>query len=66
VHFAQRGGDDFDLRMQTNYVVDHGEEGSGVEFRLGRNFGPRNSESFLQILFISDQHVDIFDNALDY
>ena len=63
VHLAQRRGDDLDLRMHLDHLVDHAEEGRRVELRCRRHVRPRDAEALLQVLFVADQHVDVLDDA---
>ena len=41
MHFAQGRGDNFYLGMFFSDLVDHSEEGAGIEFGFGGNVRPR-------------------------
>ena len=66
VHFAKRRGDDLDLRILLDYVVDHAEERARIELRFGGDLRTGDAESLLQVLFVADQHVDVLDDAADH
>ena len=65
VHFAQRGGDDFDLGMLREDAIDHAEERAGVELGFGGDFGAGDAEAYLQIFLVTDEHVHMLDDAAD-
>ena len=65
VDFAQRGSDNFDLGMLFGDLVDHCEEGAGIQFGFGGDLRTGDAEAHLQILFVADQDIDIFDNAIE-
>src|SRR5919205_1538907 len=63
VHLAQGRGDDLDVGVHLHHLVDHAEEGSGVELRGLRHVLPRNAEALLQVLLVADEHVNVLDDA---
>ena len=66
---AQGGGNDLDLRMPGDDLVDHAEEGAWIElrcFRPGSHLRPRDAQALLQILFIADQDVDVPKDAIEH
>ena len=60
VHLAERRRHHFHLWKSLDDFIDHAEEDAWIELRLGRDFRPGYAETLLQILFISDQHVNVF------
>src|SRR5207237_439802 len=66
VHLPQCRDDALDPRMLFYYLVDHAEKGGGIELRFGGNLRAGDAQTLLQILFVADQHIDIFDNTSDH
>ncbi len=46
--------------------MDHSEKCTGVQFGAGCKFGAGDAQTFLQIFLVSNQHVDVFDDAPDH
>src|SRR5207245_10138627 len=63
MNISQRSGENLDLRMFLGYLIDHAEEGAGIELRLRANLGSRNPEALLQVFFVAYQHVDLLYDA---
>src|ERR1700730_5223508 len=63
INFAQRGRDYLDLRVLLYNSIDHTEEGAGVELGGGRDLWSGDAESFLQVLFVSHEYIDILHDA---
>ena len=66
VHFPQRRRDDLDLRIFLDDAIDHADEDARIELRLRRDFGARNAEALLQVLFVADEHVHEVDDAAEH
>ena len=49
-----------------DHLVDHAEEGAGIELRLRVHFRSGNAEALLQVLFVADQHVDVLHDAVEH
>src|SRR5687767_715681 len=64
-NFAQGCRHHLNLWMLSHNPVDHAEEGAWVELGGRRDFRARDAESFLQVLFVSHQHVNVLDDAPD-
>jgi len=64
-YFAQRGGYDPEMRIFGEHLVHHSEKRAGVEFGCRRYLRSWNAESFLQVLFVPHQDIDIANNAID-
>src|SRR5690606_5087289 len=58
MHFAQGGGHNFHLRVFGDDVVDHAEEGAGIELRLGFDFRPLHAQTLLQVFFVAHDDID--------
>src|ERR1039458_6234701 len=65
VDLTEGGGDDLDFRMLGGGGIDHPEEGGGIELGFGGDFGPGDAEALLQVFFVADQYVDVFDDAVE-
>src|SRR5688572_19776620 len=65
INFTQRRSHSLNLRMLFPNAIDHTEEGSRIEPGCGCDFWTGNAESLLQVLFVSNQHVNILHDALD-
>ena len=64
MNLAQRGGDDFDLRMLLGDVGHHADEGAGIELALGGNFRTGDAKAELQVFFVADEHIHVLDDAV--
>ncbi len=62
---AQGGGDDLDLRMLLDDLVNHPDEGAGVELVLGGDFGAGDAEAQLEVFLVADQDVHVLDDAVE-
>ena len=65
MHFAQRRGDHFDVRMLGRHAIDHAKERRGVELVLRRDFGAGNAQALLQVFFVAHQHIDVLHDPAD-
>src|SRR5688572_15124481 len=65
MYFAKSCGYDLDSRVFFDHIIDHAEEGAGIELRLRRDLWATNSESHLQVFFVADQDIDVFHDAVN-
>ncbi len=66
VDLAECGGDDLDPGISLNDLSDAGQETGRVEFGTRGHLWSGNSKSLLQIFFVANQHVDVFNNGAQH
>ena len=65
VDFAESGGDGFDVGKFAGDFFHHAEEGGGVEFGVGFDVLAFESETFLEVFFVTDEDINVFDDAIE-
>ena len=65
VDFAEGGSDGFDVGKFAGDFFHHAEEGGGIQFGVGFDVLAFESESFLEVFFVADEDVNVFDDAIE-
>ena len=65
VDFAESGGDGFDVGKFAGDFFHHAEEGGGIKFGVGFDVLAFESETFLEVFFVTDEDINVFDDAIE-
>jgi len=66
MHFSQSSSDYFDLGVPLHNAINHANECAGIELGMPRDFGTGDPQALLEVFFVADQDVDIFDDPPDH
>src|SRR5215472_3590831 len=66
VYLSQCRRNNLDLGMLLHYALDHAEKGRRIKLGPGGDLRTRNAKTFLQVLFVADNHIDVLHDAPDH